>query len=230
MVVALAVSVSAHDGKTDHEQTGLELTELGLTELGAPKTNLEIFDKSISGELEKFYFLPEINRNYQFVFYVTVNNISDAKLKGAKEYVTGLIKKTAGRNNLSFSIAKDTGSFRSDSSFYRVNLVINNMRTSYPGFIKNKFLGEKIVQRNIFADINVSIYSSDGKVQINDGIHVDIKDKVDYEDIEQLGSDEYAFTKDPPPAVNSIEAVIFPVAIVLISAAATILFFTIRTK
>jgi hypothetical protein len=215
LIVALAVSVSAYDG---------------LMESSASKTNLEIFDKSISGELEKFYFLPEINRNYQFVFYVTVNNISDAKLKGAKEYITGLIKKTAGRNNLNFSIAKDTGSFRSDSAFYRVNLVINKMRTSYPKFVKNKFLGEKIVQRNIFADLSVVIFSSDGKFQINDGIHVDLKDEVDYENIEQLETEEYSFTQAPPPEVNSIEAVMFPVAIVLISAAATILFFTIRTK
>ena len=225
MVVALAVSVSAYDGQSEHR-----LTEHRPVQPAAPKTNLEIFDKSISAEIEKFYFLPEINRNYQFVFYVTVNNISDAKLKGAKEYVTGLIKKTAGRNNLNFSIAKDTGSFTSDRAFYKVNLVINKMRTSYPSLLKNKFLGEKIVQRNIFADLSVLILSSDGKVQINDGIHVDLKDEVDYEDIEQLETEEYSFTQARPPEVNSIEAVMFPVAIVLISAAATILFFTIRTK
>lgn len=212
MVVALAVCVSAQ-GKQK--------------ERSAPKTNLEIFDKSISGEVEKFFYLPDINRNYQFIFYATLN---DPKLRGAKEFITGLIKKTAGRNNLNFSIAKDSGSFKSDSAYNKFAVVINEMKTSYPKFVKNKFLGEKTVQRVLKADLSISIFSSDGKVQVNDAIHVDFKDVVCLDDVEQLETEEYSFTQSAPPEVSPLEAVMFPVAIVIISAAATILFFTIRTK
>ncbi len=193
------------------------------------KSNLEIFDMSISGELEKFFFFPDINRNYRFVFYVTAGSDSGKGLKSEIEFVTGLVKKTAGRNNLNFSIAKDSGTIKPDSA-YRFNVDIYGMRTSYPGFVKNRFLGEKTIRRKINADIKIKIYSGGGKANIDDSIRVDYKDEINYDDAEGLETEEYSFTKASPPEVNDFEAVIFPAAIVLISAAATILFFTIRTK
>ena len=64
------------------------------------KSTLELFDQNISAELEKLYFVPEINRNLQIVF--TVSGYGDSS-KSRKEriaagFLVSLIKKSAEKN------------------------------------------------------------------------------------------------------------------------------------
>jgi len=190
------------------------------------KTNLEILEQNISGELEKFFYYPDLNRNFQFVFFVT----SSKNDKTEKKFIESVIKKTAGSNNLKISFAKDEQMLSGDSVYNKVRIDIQKLRTTYPRFEKNKFLGEKTMEREIISKLGIGIQSSDEEVKINDRISTNYKDEIPYDDYEQYENEEYSFAQSLPPNVSWFETIFFPALIVTVSAVATILFFTIRSK
>ena len=196
------------------------------------KTNLEIFEESISAELEKFIFLPDINRNFQFIFIVNPNeqsrNISNSE--NETKFLAGVIKKTASNNKLNFSFTKERGSIKTDSNYYLFYLQIHKLETRYTGFKKNKFLGEKTLTRNIAVKIAVNIESHDKKVSITDFISADRKDEINLDGYETLESSQHYFTRGVVPEVGLFERVIFPVILITVTAVITILFFVIRSK
>jgi hypothetical protein len=192
------------------------------------KTNLEIFDKYISGELEKLFYLPGINREQNVVFFINENK--DTSNDARSEFITGIIKKTSSKNGLKFSIAKDYSSFETDSAYNKFLISIGSLNTSYPKFIKKKFLGEKTIQRKITAKLDIDIFTGVNSSAKKQDISVNYTDEIDYDNYESYETEDYAFTKAEPPQVSIFEDLIIPAAIVLVSAAATILFFTIRTK
>ena len=55
-------------------------------------------------------------------------------------------------------------------------------------------------------------------------------DEIDYDDLPNVETPDYSFTTAEPPPLSEFETVIFPAILVLISAAAIVLFFTIRSK
>jgi len=199
-------------------------------EIKQKKTNLEIFDKYISGELEKIFYLPEINRDRKTVFFIKGQDDTLIINDGRREFITGIIKKTASKTGLNFSIAKDYSSFESDTAYNKFLISTGRFKTSYPKFIKKKFLGEKTIQRKITAGLNIEIFSGINSSSKKQDILVDYSDELDYDDYQQYETEDYTFTKAEPPHVSIFEEILVPAVIVLVSAAATILFFTIRTK
>jgi hypothetical protein len=195
-----------------------------------PKSNLEIFEKTISNELEKYFYYPGIERSVLFIFVITSKDLADRHNNEEVKFLTGLVKKTASGNNLNYSIAPDTGNIKTDSAYLLFILKVNKLMTSYPGFVKNKFLGEKVIRRNITADISLQIISKESDFKINDTIKMNYTDAVELENYKDLESYEYYFTQGRPPAVGIIEKTFFPVLLIVVSAAATLLFFIIRTK
>ncbi len=195
------------------------------------KTNLEIFENIISTELERYYFYPGIDRNYTFVFAVNTEESggNDNNKANINRFLNSIIKKTAGNNNLNFSIAADEKSAAPDTNINLIRLQVKNLQTLYPGFKKNKFLGSKSIERNLKIDIGVKIISAGNSI-LNERILSDFKDEIDYDNYEQLQESPYDFTKGAAPKVSSFETIIFPVLLITVSAAATILFFTIRSK
>lgn len=196
------------------------------------KSTLELFDQSLSAELEKLYFVPEINRNYQLVF--TVSGYGDSTKSKAERIAAGflvsLIKKSAEKNKLSYSITKGPGATEIQPPYNRIRLSINKMLVSYPGFVKRKFLGEKTIKRKITADITAVISLSDSISYTPSMIFAERTDEIDYDELPNVETPDYPFTTAEPPALSEFETVIFPAILVLISAAAIVLFFTIRSK
>jgi len=201
-----------------------------LAQSDRKKPNLAIFDEQISRELEKYYYTPDLNRNLQFIFFVVIQDDFKGDKTAAREFLTSVIKKTAKKNSLSFSIAKDSASLRSDSAFNAIYLSVVSLETSYPKFLKNRFLGEKTIERLITGNVYINLRSSDGRVALNDRIAINYTDEIKFDNYESYETDEYPFTVSEPPEVNSFEEVIVPASIVITSIIATILFFYIRTK
>ena len=190
------------------------------------KTNLEIFEQDIQGELEKFFYYPDLNRTFQFVFFVTSpkNDIS------GKKFIESVIKKAAGKNKLSFSIAKDEAMFSADSEYNQVKIDIRKLKTEYPKLIKNPFLGEKSLERKVSSELALEIKKNNGAVIINDKISTAYRDEIPYDNYEQLQNEDYIFTQSVPPDISVLETIIFPAAVVTITAITAILFFTVRSK
>lgn len=196
------------------------------------KTNLEIFDETISGELEKIYFYPGMNREAPFIFLVNPEEKggSTTETGGSSQYLSNLVKKTASANELKFSIADNLTKINSDTAYNLVVLQIINLETRYSGFNKNKFLGEKTLSRNIIINIAADFKAAGSDLNTKRIIKYDLTDEIDFDSYKQMESPQYDFTRGIPPSVSTFERIIFPVLIICVTAAATILFFTIRSK
>lgn len=190
------------------------------------KSNLEVFEQEISGELEKFFFLPGVNRDVKFVFWVS----SPKKSKEDKKFIESVVKKTAERNKLKYSIAKDEVMDSPDTVYNKCEVTVNKLYTDYTKLIKNGFLGEKSMQREITSSLDVNISLNNGEVLVSDEIKTKYDDEIPYDDYTQFESAEYKFTQSTQPDISLLESIIFPVAVVTISAVAAILFFSIRSK
>jgi len=197
-----------------------------------PKSNLEIFEETISAELEKFYYYPGINRDALFIFVINPEEKggSNSKTESGTKFLKSLVKKTASSNKLKFSIADNVSGINTDSAYNLIILQVLNLETRYNGFKKNKFLGEKTLSRNIIINIAVELKAAEGSVNVKDFIKYNITDEAAYDNYIQLESPQYDFTQGEPPKVSSFERIIFPVLLICVTAAATILFFTIRSK
>jgi hypothetical protein len=190
------------------------------------KSNAEILEQDISAELEKFLFYPDLDRTFQFVFFVT----SSKKSETEEKFVKSVVRKTADRLKIrvSFSSSEETAS--NDSVYNKVKIVINKMQTRYPKFGKNNFLGEKTMVREITSDLDLEIRSSDNRFSLSDKISTRHKDEVVYDEYERYQNDEYLFTQAVTPKVSIFETIFFPALIITVSAVAAILFFSIRSN
>lgn len=161
----------------------------------------------------------------QFIFSVNSSNKNEAEVR----FINSLIKKAADRNKLRISLTKGNIS-SNDSVFNSVYIDIVHLKTLYPGFASNKFLGGKSVHRNINALINVTVQGHKYDFSAADTIVVNYRDRVDYSNIENIESGENNFTHAKAPKVSAYEEIVFPVTIVAVSVVAAILFFFIRSK
>ncbi|MEO8513162.1 MAG: hypothetical protein ABI543_06370 [Ignavibacteria bacterium] len=190
------------------------------------KTNLEIFEQEISGELDKFFFFPQIERDRKFVFWV-----SSAKgNKEEKKFIESVIRKNAERNKLKIAFAKNENMDAPDSMYNKCRITIEKLKAEYTKLMKNGFLGQKSMEREIVSELDIDISGSEGIMLVNDVIRTKYDDEIPYEDYSVYESSEYKFTQSVPPNISFIESIIFPAAVITLSAVAAILFFTIRSK
>src|SRR5438477_10786159 len=103
----------------------------------AKKYTLEIFEEGIAAGLEKLFYYPDVNRNYQFVFVV-----KESDIKGAvnNRFIKSVIRKTAEKDNIRYSITDNPDSLSGDSVFYIINASNIHLETKYPRFRKHRFL------------------------------------------------------------------------------------------
>ncbi len=198
----------------------------GLFAQSQVKSNLAVFEQEISGELDKFFYFPQVERERKFVFWVS----SVKKNKEEKKFIESVIKKNAEKNKLKISFAKDESMDSPDSIYNKCSIRINSLKTEYTKLIKNGFLGEKSMQREITSDLDINISGNIGSVLVNDVIKTKFDDEIPYSDYSSYESSEYKFTQSIPPNISFLESIIFPAAVVTLSAVAAILFFTVRTK
>ncbi len=194
------------------------------------KTNLEVIDDIVSSGFEKFLYYPDINRNEQFIF--VINSKDSAKDKDVEQvrYLRSIIKKLANSEKLKFSLLDNENNVKSDSAYYLFIVQPEILQTKYNGFVKNRFLGGKTVDRNIKVKISVDISSRDSLLKISDNISKDYRDEVNLDDLEKVQSDQYGFTHAEPPEIGVFESAFFPAILIAASGGATLLFFIIRTK
>lgn len=195
------------------------------------KFNLEVFEEGISSGIEKFFYYPDVNRNFQFVFIVSDNVNSGLKKSAITRFLTSIIRKTAEKDNIRYSIAKDSSQgISNDSVYYIVKISDINLKTYYPRFIKNRFLGDKTIERKINGSANIDMQSSDSKFSHSENVVLQYNDEIDFDTYESYETLEYDFTMAKPPQANAFESFLFPALLVTVSAVATVLFFTIRSK
>jgi hypothetical protein len=192
---------------------------------GRPQLSLEIFEKQISGRLEEIFYMPDLNRENQFIFRISSSKRNDDEVK----FVTSVVKKTAERIKIKASFSKDEISSH-DSASYAVLIDIISLGTKYPGFASNNFLGDKTVKRNLYGSIRVEISSNTVFSGRQDSIKINYTDEVDYREIENIESADYKFTHATSPKVSTFEEIVFPAAIIAVTAFAAVLFFAIRSK
>lgn len=162
-----------------------------------------------------------------FIFAVKTDE-KEEKPGSETAFLKSIIKKTAAQNKLNFSFS--AGGVKTDSAYNLLTLQVIRFETKYSGFKKNAFLGSKTIIRNITVNIAAELKTSDGSVNLKDSINSLAADEVDYDKYQQLESSDYDFTAGKPPQVSALEQVFFPLFIICVTAAATILFFTIRSK
>jgi len=195
------------------------------------KTNPEVFDEIISSGLEKILYSPGINRDGKFVFIIkTGEKYTGSDETEIKRYMRSVIKKLAGNEKLNISFADEMPDVRKDSVYYLLNIRVNLVKTVYNGFLKNKFLGEKIIAREIKVNIPVNVISADSSVSFAGEISKDYKDGVNLDDFDAIESGEYGFTRSQPPETGVFESTVFPALLIAASGGATLLFFIIRTR
>ena len=195
------------------------------------KTNLDVFDEIITPGFEKILYSPDINRNGKFVFIIkTGDKYTGNDETEIKRYIRSVIKKLAGNENLNIAFADDVPEIRKDTVYYILNIRVNLIQTVYSGFLKNKFLGEKIIAREIKVNIPVNVTSSDSSVNKAEEISKDYKDGVNLDDFEGIEYGQYGFTRSQPPEIGVFESTVFPALLIAASGGATLLFFIIRTK
>lgn len=190
------------------------------------KTNLEIFESEISSGIEKVFLFPEINRDLKFVFFVK----SEKNIKDEKKYTEQVLRKTADKNNIRYSFAKDEKMEAPDSVYNRFIVNVNSLKSEYPVFIKNGFLGEKTMKRRIISELAISISNNNSSILAEENLNSKFEDEIFFEDYSRYESTEYKFTQSTPPGLSLLESIIFPAAVITVSAIAAVLFFSIRSK
>lgn len=189
-----------------------------------PKPSLEIFDKLISERIEEILYMPDLNRENQFIFKISSVNNKDEEVK----FLTSVLKKTADKLKIRAGFSKIMQS--QDTVFNAVWIDIKELGAKYPGFKSNKFLGDKSVKRNLYGNIRVEISAAPVFYNNRDSIKINYNDEVGYDEIENIESSDYGFTHAAAPKISLIEEIFFPTAIIAVTALAAVLFFTIRSK
>lgn len=190
------------------------------------KSNLEILEQDITSELERFLYYPSVDRSLPFICRIS----SVKKSKEEKKFIQNLVKKTASAEKLNISFITGDEAVTGDSAYNSCKIEIKKLGTVYTRLLKNKFLGEKTMERQITSELGIEISSGTGTMIINDNINTSYTDEIPYDGYEKFESSEYGFTKSFPPDISFIESIIFPAAVITASAVAAILFFTIRSK
>lgn len=203
---------------------GINLCQLhGQT---SKKTNLEVMELDISAELDKFFYYPGVNRDIQFVFYVT----SLSRDKSEKKFIESVIKKTAEKNKLRISFSKDEQMISADSLYNKVSIGVIKLNTDYTKLVKNQFLGDKTIRRAVTSELSVEISTNRDSQLLKDNITTSYTGDIPYDNYGEYETGEYLFTQSIPPDISWLETIIFPAVIVTVSAVASILFFIIRSK
>jgi hypothetical protein len=189
------------------------------------KNNLEVFEKLLSDAIKELIYKPDVNRDINFIFNIRDKNSDNDNIS----FLKNTIKKIFKEENLKISFSNND-SLTADSNTNIIALTIIGFNTRYNGFVKNKFLGEKTVKReiNIVFDYHIKkmVFSENSTATLKNFSN----DEVAYEDIEMLESSPYKFTKSTIPQLSTFENIIFPLTLVIVSAITVIMFFVIRTK
>lgn len=115
----------------------------------------------------------------------------------------------------------------SDSVDFNIKFSSLKFSTNYTNFKTRKFLGDEYISRELTSSFRFSVEGNDIRINNDDQV---FKDEVKVDKLEYIESGNYAFLKSVLPEKPFLKKIIVPAVIVAVSAIATILFFTIRSK
>lgn len=114
-----------------------------------------------------------------------------------------------------------------------VNVFIKNpeIKVRYTGTHTDNFLGSKTVERVVSVKYEIKLLNSDdSSVVYSDIFSKKIKSNFNINNIAMVEDERFPFTKSVIPDEDTLNKLILPAVVILASAAAVILFFTIRSK
>ncbi len=130
------------------------------------------------------------------------------------------------KNRIIATFSENGVSIKNNDSLLTVNLVIDNAATNYNEIFRKGFLGDFYVTRTINLSGNYLISSNE---KLNE-FDISANDSVKVDDIKNLETISYPFTKAELPGEPFLPSLLEPVLAIGTAAAAIILFFTIRSK
>jgi hypothetical protein len=195
-----------------------------------PKTNLNAFQEITSKSLnelediitilgkEKIYkvsieFEDSISFNRGAYKIITDDNIEK------KDYLINELKQKFHNIKFVYEFV--------DSVDFVIKFSQLKLKTVYTDLKAKKIFGDEYVSRELSVNYDFSV---SGKELISRKINKIFKDEVKVDKLEYIESGNYAFLKSVLPEKPFLKKILVPAVIVAVSAIATILFFTIRSK
>jgi hypothetical protein len=194
-----------------------------------PKTNLNLFREITSkslNELEDVITIVGKEKIYKISidFKDSITNIGRDKIN---KIITDdeIEKKDFFVNELKQKFQKVKFVYEvSDTVDFVVKFSDLNLKTNYSKLKTKYILGDEYFDRELIVMYNYSVSGKDVKVSKF------YRDEVKADRLEYIESGNYAFLKSVLPEKSFLKKIIVPAVIVAVSAIATILFFTIRSK
>jgi len=181
-------------------------------------TNLSIVDVLIDESLIPLgnKLLLQGNEN----FYELVTDINNEQ----HLYLTESIKRKF--NNYKLLVNED-----SDSVDFIVKLKNPRIETKYTRFFTDKLLGTKKVAREVLVSYDLEITDKKNSSSVfSNKFYKKIKDSFDLDKLNIVEDNRFEFSRSVLPEESPLNKFLFPAIIIAVSAAAIILFFTIRSK
>jgi hypothetical protein len=114
---------------------------------------------------------------------------------------------------------------------YSIEVNKVNLKTKYKQIYTKNFLGSKRVKRQVEVNYNYSIKDIRSNEEVfRDSISKKYSDSFDMNDLENIENANLRFTRGTLPEENFFSRYLLPGVIIISSAIAVILFFTIRSK
>jgi hypothetical protein len=178
-----------------------------------PKTNLNAFQEITGKKLSELEDVITL-LGKEKVYKITIEENSEQK-----DFLLNELKQKFGNFKFVYVV--------SDSVDFKIRFSNLKFSTKYTNLKAKKFLGDEYISRELTSSFRFSVDGND--IRINNNDHV-FKDEVKVDKLEYIESGNYAFLKSVLPEKPFLKKILVPAVIVAVSAIATILFFTIRSK
>jgi len=129
-------------------------------------------------------------------------------------------------NNYKILVNEDSGSID-----YLVTIKNPKIEIKYNRFFTDKILGTKKVAREVLVSYDLELINTKNSLSIfKKHFYKKIKDSFDLDKFSFVNDNRYSFSRSVLPEESSLNKFLFPAILIVTSAAAIILFFTIRSK
>lgn len=178
-----------------------------------PKTNLNAFQEITGKKLSELEDVITL-LGKEKVYKITIEENSEQK-----DFLLNELKQKFGNVKFMYVV--------SDSVDFKIRFSNLKFSTKYTNLNSKKLLGDEYVSRELTSSFRFTVDGNDLKITNNDHVY---KDEVKVDKLEYIESGNYAFLKSVLPEKPFLKRILVPAVIVAVSAIATILFFTIRSK
>jgi hypothetical protein len=178
-----------------------------------PKTNLNLFQEITSNSLNELEDVVTIVGRDK-IYKISIDDNTEKK-----EFFINELKQKFHNVKFVYEVT--------DSVDFIINVGSLMFKTAYTDLKSKNFLGDEYINRELSVMYN---YSVPGKDISDRKVSKSYKDEIKVDRMEYVENGNYAFLKSVLPEKPFLKKILIPAVIVAVSAIATILFFTIRSK